>query len=167
MYVTSNFFFSHNVFKSCLLLMRQNEYLWSKGLSTSVVPCFERSLFQKEACFKKKPASERSLFQKEACFRKKPVSERSLFQKFFSIFGSEILLSLFHINYSKYEQERFMEILRGKEKMLFTNILSFPINDFFTFWINFSQFISHLSLLSATAEITKSHCIFSFHNVCN
>ena len=30
--VTSNFFFSHNVFKSCLLLMRQNDYLWSKGL---------------------------------------------------------------------------------------------------------------------------------------
>ena len=24
--------FSHNVFKNCLLLMRQNEYLWSKGL---------------------------------------------------------------------------------------------------------------------------------------
>ena len=31
--VTSNFPFSHYVFKSCLLLMRQNEYLWSKGLS--------------------------------------------------------------------------------------------------------------------------------------
>ena len=30
--VTSNFSFSHNVFKSCLLLMHQNEYLWSKGL---------------------------------------------------------------------------------------------------------------------------------------
>ena len=30
--VTSNFLFTHNVFKSCLLLMRQNEYLWSKGL---------------------------------------------------------------------------------------------------------------------------------------
>ena len=30
--VTSNFSFSHNVFKNCLLLMRQNEYLWSKGL---------------------------------------------------------------------------------------------------------------------------------------
>ena len=30
--VTSNFSFSHNVFKGCLLLMRQNEYLWSKGL---------------------------------------------------------------------------------------------------------------------------------------
>ena len=30
--VTSKFFFSHNVLKSCLLLMRQNEYLWSKGL---------------------------------------------------------------------------------------------------------------------------------------
>ena len=28
-----NFFFSHNVFKSCLLLMRQNEYLWSKRLT--------------------------------------------------------------------------------------------------------------------------------------
>ena len=26
------FSFSHNVFKSCLLLVRQNEYLWSKGL---------------------------------------------------------------------------------------------------------------------------------------
>ena len=25
--VTSNFSFSHNVFKSCVLLMRQNEYL--------------------------------------------------------------------------------------------------------------------------------------------
>ena len=31
-YVTSNFFFSHNVFKNCLLLIHQNEYLWSKGL---------------------------------------------------------------------------------------------------------------------------------------
>ena len=30
--VTSNFSFSHNVFKSRLLLMRQNEYLWSKRL---------------------------------------------------------------------------------------------------------------------------------------
>ena len=29
----SNFSFSLNVFKSCLLLMRQNEYLWSKGLT--------------------------------------------------------------------------------------------------------------------------------------
>ena len=28
----SNFSFSHNVFKSFLLLMHQNEYLWSKGL---------------------------------------------------------------------------------------------------------------------------------------
>ena len=26
------FLSSHNVYKSCLLLMRQNEYLWSKGL---------------------------------------------------------------------------------------------------------------------------------------
>ena len=29
---TSNFSFSHNVFKSCLMFMHQNEYLWSKGL---------------------------------------------------------------------------------------------------------------------------------------
>ena len=34
--LTSNFFFSHNVFKSCLLLMCQNEYLWSKGLKSIV-----------------------------------------------------------------------------------------------------------------------------------
>ena len=27
--VTSNFSFSHNVFKSCLFLMCQNEYMWS------------------------------------------------------------------------------------------------------------------------------------------
>ena len=26
------FFFSHNVFKCCLLLMRQNEYPWSKEI---------------------------------------------------------------------------------------------------------------------------------------
>ena len=31
--VRSNFSFSHDVFKSCLLLMHQNEYLWSKGLT--------------------------------------------------------------------------------------------------------------------------------------
>ena len=38
--VTSNFSFSHNVFKSCLLLMRQNEYLWNKGLkSAKPLPC--------------------------------------------------------------------------------------------------------------------------------
>ena len=30
--VTSNFSVFHNVFKSCLLLMCQNEYLWSKEL---------------------------------------------------------------------------------------------------------------------------------------
>ena len=30
--VTSSFSFFHNVFKSCLMLMCQNEYLWSKGL---------------------------------------------------------------------------------------------------------------------------------------
>ena len=29
----SNFSFSRNVFKSCLLLICQNEYLWSKGLT--------------------------------------------------------------------------------------------------------------------------------------
>ena len=33
--ITSNFSFSHNVFNTCLLLMRQNEYLWSKGLNFS------------------------------------------------------------------------------------------------------------------------------------
>ena len=30
--VTNNFSFFDNVFKGCLLLMCQNEYLWSKGL---------------------------------------------------------------------------------------------------------------------------------------
>ena len=41
MLVTSNFSFSHKVFKSCLLLMRQNEYLWSKGLTLShTIPTF-------------------------------------------------------------------------------------------------------------------------------
>ena len=30
--VMRNFSFSHHVFKSCLFLMRQNEYLWRKGL---------------------------------------------------------------------------------------------------------------------------------------
>ena len=35
---TSNFSFAHYVFKSCLLLMRQNEYLWSKGLTKIMLP---------------------------------------------------------------------------------------------------------------------------------
>ena len=39
--VTSNFFFSHNVFKSCLLFIRQNEYLWSKGLKRKAYKLFE------------------------------------------------------------------------------------------------------------------------------
>ena len=30
--IMSNFSSSHNVFRSCLVLMRQNEYLWIKGL---------------------------------------------------------------------------------------------------------------------------------------
>ena len=39
--VTSNLLFSHNVFKSRLLLMRQNEYLWSKGLTNLKKEAFE------------------------------------------------------------------------------------------------------------------------------
>ena len=34
--ITSNISFSLNVFKSCLLLMHQNEYLWSKGLKKEI-----------------------------------------------------------------------------------------------------------------------------------
>ena len=34
--VTSNFSFPHNVFKSCLVLMHQNEYLWSKKLISTI-----------------------------------------------------------------------------------------------------------------------------------
>ena len=37
--VTSNFSFFHNVFKSCLLLMSKNEYLWSKGLRSNSGIC--------------------------------------------------------------------------------------------------------------------------------
>ena len=33
MVITSNFSFSHNVLKSCLVLMHQNKYQWSKGLT--------------------------------------------------------------------------------------------------------------------------------------
>ena len=33
LHITSNFSFSHNVFKSYLLLKSQNECLWSKGLT--------------------------------------------------------------------------------------------------------------------------------------
>ena len=36
----SNFFFSQNVFKSCLLLIRQNESLWSKGLKLKAYKLF-------------------------------------------------------------------------------------------------------------------------------
>ena len=36
----SNFSFSHNVFESCLLLMLQNEYLWSKGLRIEI--CYRK-----------------------------------------------------------------------------------------------------------------------------
>ena len=35
--IMSNFFFSHGVFKSCLLLIRENEYLWSNGLNLRIV----------------------------------------------------------------------------------------------------------------------------------
>ena len=35
--VTSNFSFSYNVFKSCLLLVHQNDNLWSKGLKLQTV----------------------------------------------------------------------------------------------------------------------------------
>ena len=41
--LTSNFFFSPNVFKSSLLLMHQNEYVWSKGLTIQKKRAFENS----------------------------------------------------------------------------------------------------------------------------
>ena len=41
--VTSNFYFSHKVFKSCLLLICQNEYLWSKGLKPKAYKLFENN----------------------------------------------------------------------------------------------------------------------------
>ena len=37
------FLLSHNVFKSCLLLIRQNEYLWSKGIRLKAYELFEDS----------------------------------------------------------------------------------------------------------------------------
>ena len=49
--VTSNFSFSNNVFKSCLLLMRQNEYLWSKGLIRKLCLIPQSFLNLKEAKF--------------------------------------------------------------------------------------------------------------------
>ena len=42
--IMSNFSFSHNVLKSCLLLMRQNEYLWSKGLTLSLMMMTQEAL---------------------------------------------------------------------------------------------------------------------------
>ena len=42
-----NFFFSHNVYRSCLLLIRENEYLWGNGLIMSSANAFklDRSIF--------------------------------------------------------------------------------------------------------------------------
>ena len=39
--VTSNFFFFHNVLKNILLFIRQNGYLWSKGLKLKAYKLFE------------------------------------------------------------------------------------------------------------------------------
>ena len=39
--VTSNFSYSHNVFKSCLLFEHQNEYLWSKGFKYNGKSCLK------------------------------------------------------------------------------------------------------------------------------
>ena len=53
--VTSNLSFSHNVFKSCLLLMCQNEYLWSKGLKQRYKDQTERNVqFDLNYCWKVK-----------------------------------------------------------------------------------------------------------------
>ena len=41
----SNFIFSHYCFRSCLLLMCQNEYLWSKGLKANVTINIKFSLW--------------------------------------------------------------------------------------------------------------------------
>ena len=54
--VTSNFSFSHNVFKSSLFLMRQNEYLWSKGIwrltnmAYPMAPCDVREITCWQKC---------------------------------------------------------------------------------------------------------------------
>ena len=49
--VTSNFSFSHNVFKSYLLLMCQNEYLWSKGSSENYFVICKGFYFREVQCF--------------------------------------------------------------------------------------------------------------------
>ena len=59
--VTSNFSFSHNVFKSFLVLMRQNEYLWSKELTLHITT-------QHKPQKKKKKNHKKSLWgKKENC----------------------------------------------------------------------------------------------------
>ena len=53
----NNFFFSRYVFRSCLLLMRKNEYLWSKGLMATLIWPFSfryRSEYVWQAFFFKK-----------------------------------------------------------------------------------------------------------------
>ena len=37
--------FSHDVFKSCPLLMRQNDYLWSNGMTFFFFSLFRRHFF--------------------------------------------------------------------------------------------------------------------------
>ena len=45
--VTSNFFFANNAFKSRLLLMHQNEFLWCKGLILSSIHIYFNTLRKK------------------------------------------------------------------------------------------------------------------------
>ena len=46
----SNFFYSHNAFKSCLELMRQNECPWSKGLRPYVFSSPEHEVLMVSYC---------------------------------------------------------------------------------------------------------------------
>ena len=48
--VMSNLYFSHKVLKSCLLLMRQNEDLWSKELNLMKMVENSPKVFEKLFC---------------------------------------------------------------------------------------------------------------------
>ena len=121
------FSFFHNVFKSCLLLMHQNEYLWSKGLSRQTNNLISRPICNFFKCF---PYASQLHRRKTEFFGMAKIKVKLLRKSRLIMY-----LTLYHTVplFNNPGNKAFLKHFRLREKML-TSFSSFPQSlDFFMY----------------------------------
>ena len=95
----SNFSLSHNVFKSCLLLMCQNEYIWGKGLrnNTEINSLYlcedDKLLFLLQVKLVGKFYYVYIMFHRFCLWKRETIQGLSILYKFFMVFCHTVINS--------------------------------------------------------------------------